>query len=195
MKILDIGSGKESVASLVFSHIEDKEIVRLDADANLNPDIIHDITKELPKELKGQFDIVYVSHVLEHIDRSFVIGTFINLSAALKNLGEMWIIVPSMEWAAQEILNQRDGRHIQGMIWGGQNTSWDYHRCGFTLSALRQLFELTGLVVRKAYQSPFGIVLDGDKQVNCVQNVVIGAKYELNHAETQIAESVNLSEV
>lgn len=177
MKILDIGSGLESVASIVFSEIKDKEVVRLDADESLKPDIVHDVTKELPQELYGQFDVVYMSHVLEHIDRLSVISTLSNVSKALKNYGELWVIVPSMEWAAQEIGNHRDGLHIQGMIWGGQNTEWDYHRCGFTLYALRQLFEILGLVVRKAYQSPFGIVMNG-QEFGCVQNVVIGAKYE-----------------
>lgn len=176
MKILDVGSGKESVAALVFTDVE-KEIVRMDADEALAPDIVHDITTELPEHLHGQFDIVYVSHVLEHIDRLKVIQTLVYLSKALKNYGEMWVIVPSMEWAAQEILDQRDGLHIQGMIWGGQNTQWDYHRCGFTLHAMRQLFEIIGLVVRKAYQSPFGIVM-GEHEFTCAQNVVIGARYD-----------------
>lgn len=177
MKILDVGSGANSVAAQVFAHIEDKEIVRMDADESLKPDVLHDITQELPEHLHGQFDIVYVSHVMEHIDRIKVIQTLVYLSKALKNLGEMWVIVPSMEWGAQEILNGRDGLHIQGLIFGGQNTPWDYHRCGFTLSSLRTLFEIIGLVVRKAYQSPFGIVM-GDQEVNCVQNVVIGARYD-----------------
>jgi hypothetical protein len=177
MRILDVGSGKNSVAAQVFADVKDKEIVRMDADEALNPDILHDITQELPEHLLGQFDIVYVSHVMEHIDRIRVIQTLVYLSKALKNLGEMWVIVPSMEWGAQEILAGRDGLHIQGLIFGGQNTPWDYHRCGFTLSALRTLFDLIGLVVRKAYQSPFGIEL-GENVVNCVQNVVIGARYD-----------------
>lgn len=185
MKILDIGSGVASVAALVFSDVKDKEIVRMDANESLKPDIVHDITTPLPENLLGQFDVVYVSHVLEHIDRLKVIQTLAFLSKALKNMGEMWVIVPSMEWAASEILHGRDGLHTQGMIWGGQNTEWDYHRCGFTLASLRQLFEILQLVVRKAYQSPFGIVM-GENEFKCVQNVVIGARYDeiTKHAET-----------
>lgn len=175
MKVLDVGCGSESVAAIIFKDEEHLEVTRMDANKDLAPDVLHDITLEFPENLQAQFDVVYASHVLEHIDRVSVIPTLANLASGLKDYGELWVVVPSMEWAAQEILEQRDGVHIQGMIWGGQNTPWDYHRCGFTLAALRQLFEINGLVVRKAYQSPFGIVMGG-REFACVQNVVIGAR-------------------
>ena len=104
VKILDIGSGVASVASVVFDDIQDKQIVRADINPDLKPDVIFDITKPLPEELKGQFDIVYCSHMMEHIDRNKVFAAMDNLIAAAKDMGEIWVIVPSMEWAANEIL-------------------------------------------------------------------------------------------
>ena len=176
VKILDIGSGVASVASVVFGDIQDKQIVRADVNPDLKPDVIFDITKPLPEELKGQFDIVYCSHMMEHIDRNKVFTALDNLIAAAKDMGEIWVIVPSMEWAANEILRGRDGIHIQGHIFGGQSNEWEYHRSGFTLSALRKLFELRGVLVRKAYQSPFTLGYE-NREFQCVQNVVIGLKY------------------
>lgn len=180
LKILDIGSGPESVAAIVFKD-EEKEITRLDANADLNPDVVHDITTPLPAELCDRFDIVYCSHVMEHIDRLKVLPTLQNLSRALRDRGELWVVVPSLEWVAREILNGRDGLHIQGHIFGGQATPWDYHRVGFTLLGLRQSLEVVGLVTRKAYQSPFEIEVSINDQkhiYHCLQNVVIGARVD-----------------
>jgi len=176
VKILDIGSGVASVASVVFDDIQDKQIVRADINPDLKPDVIFDITKPLPEELKGQFDIVYCSHMMEHIDRNKVFAAMDNLIAAAKDMGEIWVIVPSMEWAANEILRGRDGIHIQGHIFGGQSNEWEYHRSGFTLSALRFLFESRKILVRKAYQAPFTLGYE-NREFQCVQNVVIGLKY------------------
>ena len=176
VKILDIGSGVASVASVVFDDIQDKQIVRADVNPDLKPDVIFDITKSLPEELKGQFDIVYCSHMMEHIDRNKVFAAMDNLIAAAKDMGEIWVIVPSMEWAANEILRGRDGIHIQGHIFGGQSNEWEYHRSGFTLSALRFLFESRKILVRKAYQAPFTLGYE-NREFQCVQNVVIGLKY------------------
>ena len=176
VKILDIGSGVASVASVVFDDIQDKQIVRADVNPDLKPDVIFDITKPLPEELKGQFDIVYCSHMMEHIDRNKVFTAMDNLISAAKDMGEIWVIVPSMEWAANEILRGRDGIHIQGHIFGGQSNEWEYHRSGFTLSALRFLFESRKILVRKAYQAPFTLGYE-NQEFQCVQNVVIGLKY------------------
>lgn len=176
VKVLDIGSGSASVAAQVFSHLE-LDVTRMDADSNNKPDILHDITQPLPEELHGKFDIVYASHVLEHIDRNKVVGVFRNIIKAARNLGEIWILVPSMEWAANEIINRREGIHVQMNIFGGQQNEFDYHRCGFTLAALRQLAEISGLIVRKAYQSPFTIVSEG-REYPSLQNVLIAVRFD-----------------
>ncbi len=177
IRILDIGSGPESVAAQIFSGIPEKEIIRLDADPDNKPDIIHDITQPLPEELRSQFDLVLAAHVMEHIDRDKVVNTFRNVISSVKNMGEVWILVPSMEWAASELINQRDGVQVQLSIFGGQKNFWDIHRCGFTLAALRQMVEICGLIVRKAYQSPFKI-WQADKEYTAIQNIVIGARYD-----------------
>lgn len=176
VKILDVGSGPNSVAKTVFEHLE-TDVTRMDGNPENNPDILHDITEPLPDELKGKFDIVYISHVLEHIDRMKVIDVFRNVIQAARNLGEIWVIVPSFEWAANEIINRREGIHVQMNVFGGQAGPLDYHRCGFTLASLRQMVELSGLVVRKAYQSPFYIGFN-EKEYASLQNVVIAIRVD-----------------
>lgn len=182
VKILDIGSGETSVAAQAFDWLEDKEIVRLDVNPDTKPDILHDIREPLPEDLYGKFDILYISHVLEHIDRGAVIKTFRQLVMAVRNFGEVWVVVPSLEWAANEIINRREGLHVQMNIFGGQLHPWDTHKCGFTLLALRQLMELCGLIIRRAYQSPFVILAEG-KRFGSLQNVVVGVRYSGDPAE------------
>jgi cyclopropane fatty-acyl-phospholipid synthase-like methyltransferase len=177
VKILDIGSGYGSLAETIFESIAEKEIVRMDADPEKKPDILHDITTPLPEELRGQFDLVLASHVMEHIGRDKVVDAFRHAISAVKNMGEVWILVPSLEWAANEIINLRDGLHVQGTIFGGQLDPFDVHQCGFTLASLRQMVELCGLIVRKAYQSPCTITVGGT-EYGSLQNIVIGARYD-----------------
>ena len=192
VRILDVGSGAESVAAQVFDWLGEKEITRLDVHPDTKPDILHDITQPLPEELHGQFDIVFISHVLEHIDRPRVIEAFRNVISAVRNLGEVWVIVPSAEWAANEIINRREGIHVQMNIFGGQLHPWDYHKCSFTLLSLRQVVELCGLIVRRAYQSPFQIIHDG-KQYGSLQNVVIGARYDALNDPAEAIEAVQVA--
>lgn len=177
MKVLDIGSGPNSVASITF---EGAEILRLDIDPELNPDVLHDITKPFPPELHGQFDAIYCSHVLEHIPRAQVIGTVMNMLAPLRVGGELWVIVPSLEWAAREILKDQPSSVMIPHIFGSQSNEWQYHRCGFTLNLLRQIFELAGFVPRQAYQAPF-IITSSGKDFPSLQNIVVGMKYEEQH--------------
>ena len=40
------------------------------------------------------------------------------------------------------------------------------------------MVEICGLVVKKSYQSPFTII-DNGKEYGCIQNIVIGARYDI----------------
>jgi SAM-dependent methyltransferase len=187
LKVLDIGSGcggPEFQINYFLEHLKEKEIVRLDVNPETHPDILHDITKELPEEYKNAFDIVFCSHVLEHMARDEVFPVLRNMASALKNMGEIYILVPSLEWAAKEILMHHDGIQIQGLIFGAQypGNPWELHKSGFTLHALRYMAELCGLLIKKAYQSPFVLIMPSTtKNYPAVQNVLIAARYDGLH--------------
>lgn len=177
MRILDVGCGPNSVAAQMFEKVEDKEVVRLDIDPDNKPDVVHDISSPLPVELVGAFDVVIAYHVMEHLDRAVVIQSFKNITAAVRNGGELWVSCPSLEWACDEIKAHREGTYVQAVIFGNQHSPWDYHRCGFTMQALRQMVAISGMIVKKATQSTYFISSE-EKQYRCIQNVVVGAKYE-----------------
>ncbi len=178
VKILDIGAGKEGTAQIVFNFLGDLEITRLDADPANEPDILFDIASgDLPEEHLGKADIVYASHVLEHIDRERVFQAVKNCALAVRPGGELWVSVPSLEWACKMILYGHDDAGVQLTLFGGQRDQWDYHRSAFTLAALRQLIDMMGLTVRRAYQAPLQLSWYG-KDFTALQNVVIGYRPE-----------------
>jgi predicted SAM-dependent methyltransferase len=180
-RVLDVGSGLESAAGVVLEHLN-PDVVRLDVNPKCNPDILHDITNPFPEGLQDSFDVVYVSHVLEHIDRDQVITVLKNVIACLKDGGEIWLLVPSMEWAAEQVMHGRDHAGIQLALYGGQQNPNDYHRSGFTLNALRFMVESQGLFVRKAYTAPFLLGIYG-KEYQALQNIVIAIRNDAWHEE------------
>jgi hypothetical protein len=113
---------------------------------------------------------------MEHIDRDKVVEVIRNISEAVRSGGELWVLVPSLEFACGEILAGRDSPGIQGLLFGGQLHPWDYHRCGFTLKELRFMLEISDMVIRRCYQSPLVIIIN-DKEYRTLQNVVVGMRY------------------
>lgn len=179
MKILDVGAGVkgQSVAAVIFKEVDDLEVVRMDIDPQHEPDLLQDITQPFPEELYEAFDIVVASHVLEHIDRDMVIVAIKNMARAVRVGGELWIMVPSMEWAARQIRQGNNNPVVQAIVFGGQHAEYDYHRAGFTLLDLRQLMDIIGFATRKAYQAPLGIGIEG-KTYDAIQDIIIGYKYQ-----------------
>ena len=190
LQILDIGSGpKGGTAAEVFGPIIDEgyeyELVKVDIVPDNKPDVIHDIRTPFPEELLGRFDLVLASHVFEHVERHVALTTFKNMVATLAKGGELWVIVPSLEWCAQEILAHRNNAAVWLCLYGGgepnQPSVW-YHNMGYTLMMLRDVFRASGLVVRKAYQAPLMIPFtreDGESiTIQAVQNIVMGVKVD-----------------
>ena len=160
--------------SLTFAN-QDIHITTLDADPQAQPDILHDFTDPLPKEWIGKFDILYLSHVLEHILRAKLAQVMTNCRFALREKGELWIYVPSLEWACKEILAGRETMVVQGALYGGQKDELDLHRCAFTLQSLVQLVAHQGFDIKQAGTGKF-LCGWGDKVYEIPQNVVVGVK-------------------
>lgn len=176
VSVLDIGcSAGNPAAESILEFIEDKRITRLDIDPAVAPEVLHDITLPLPEDLQGKFDIVVAAHVLEHIRRADVTQVLRNIVTAVREMGEVWILVPSLEWASDQIRVGRDNEVVQRVVFGNQDDPYQFNHCGFTLNALRTHAEVCGMLVRKAYQSPRVMTLY-DKQWTTVQNVVIGMR-------------------
>lgn len=103
--ILNVGSGKSTMDDAIF--VEDLVgciEYRLDIDNDNNPDICLDATN-LSGLSDNQFDVVYTSHMMEHLDYFQVIPTIKDFLRITKSNGEVRIIVPNLKAIASEIAN------------------------------------------------------------------------------------------
>lgn len=171
--LLDVGSGPEGTAQAWFP---EATIFRLDANPEFNPDFVQDIREPFPDELHDRFDIVFASHVLEHCERHRQIDTVKNLATAVREGGELWILVPSLEWVAVELRKDQPSPATLAALYGSQTDPWQYHKCGHTLFMLRQIVEKAGLVARQAYQGPLTINMNG-KPYPALQNIMVSLKH------------------
>jgi predicted SAM-dependent methyltransferase len=177
LKILNIGCTGEYMCNdprISFAG-QSFEMQTMDVDKDSKPTFVHDIRQSLPVKHHFQFDTVYMSHVLEHIERSKLKQTIDNCWLALKSKGELWVFVPCLEWVCQEVLNGNESIVIQGSLYGGQKDEWDTHKVAFSLNALGALVTNSGFTVRKSGRSQYKSIVNG-KEYLCYQNVVIGVK-------------------
>jgi SAM-dependent methyltransferase len=182
--VLDVGSGDGSAARGLFPN---GRVVRLDAHSVTGPDYVADICEELPIELNLSFDIVLASHVLEHISRKKVVGAVKNIRKALRYGGLAYLVVPSLEWAALEILKDKPSDGLLAFLYGEPDIPFQGHVSGYTLMMLRQLASMAGLHVREAFQTPFVMTLTGKDSVQKftpTQNVVVAMRAEDDQEET-----------
>jgi len=103
------------------------------------------------------------------------------MAALLKPGGIFHIMVPSLEWAAHEILDKdKASPMLLPLIFGGQENEFMYHRSGFTIPILRGELEKAGLIPRVAQVQPFVIrssTPDGKiTEYKCGENYVQGVK-------------------
>ena len=179
MRVLDIGCGDKTECQTIFPN---EDITTLDVDPALKPDIVADVTEKLP--ITKKYDTVFMSHVIEHIPRLEVVPAIRNAAEVLKVGGKIYIITPSLEWAARKILEE-ENLHVSVLasLFGSQENEWSFHRCGFTMMLLRQAVRMAGLHDMEAYQGSFGIEMDSGI-IKAQQNIVVGWKVITDGEET-----------
>ena len=148
----------------------------------LPPDTEFD--KAYRPEKHGYYDIIFLGHYLQFKDRKEV-GPFLrNLRDCLVEDGELWVSVPSLEYAALQILKD-DSPSFDAFtaIYGDDNHP---HKCGFRLLELRLVVMNAGYEIRRAIQEAYKISMttkDGTQEMLSMQNLVIAAKHDGNPAE------------
>jgi predicted SAM-dependent methyltransferase len=183
VRLLNVGSGPIENEITEFPDVT--EIVRLDINPDVEPDVVCDITKGMPFE--EEFDLVYAFHVLEHLYRLDVMPAIKNLRNVLKDGGELWLAVPSWEWVCTQGLSESPSDVMLAVAFGSQETEYQLHKCAFTLNQLRGLTEAIGMIPRKATQMPFPI-LQGDQTYTVPQNVVIAMRHKEFERELDITD-------
>jgi predicted SAM-dependent methyltransferase len=154
LKILEIGAGPKPQAQDIW---KDAEIETLDADEQYKPTYLCNAEK-IPEELYEKYDALLASHVLEHFPNWKVLNVLKEWRKVVKiNTGQVHIVVPSFEWAAEQALSEHPSPGTLPHLFGGNVTQWDIHKTAFTMRHLRVLFEAAGLAVIRARTGPYNI--------------------------------------
>lgn|SRR3990167_10441036 len=119
----------------------DFEFIGVDIDPEVKPDIIADITKLLPFK-DEEFDLVYASHIIEHINNDELWTTLAEWIRILKVDGYLEIYIPDITWACQKVIDGKIKDYmVLQVLYGSQENKWQFHKIGFTLKSLRDFVE------------------------------------------------------
>ena len=129
-------------------------------------DVVADITETLPFD-SGSAELVYASHLLEHVATEEVPRVLAEWRRVLRPGGTLLVAVPDLE-AIARMLVERPGWFTPphapwiGAIYGGQKDDWDFHKTGFTAPWLAYCLDQAGFGdVRRVDRFPEARVDDG----------------------------------
>ncbi len=172
--VLEIGANQKPQAQFI-EEWKGAKILTLDVDKEQKPDIVADAA-DMPPELYGKLDGLLASHVLEHFSYWSTNKVLAGWVKCLKEGGELHILVPSLEWAARQVLSENPSPAIYAQLYAGQVNQWDVHLTGFTMRKLRQLFEKEGLAVHTARTGIYHLNVSTLGVFPAEQHYIVGVK-------------------
>lgn len=172
--ILEIGANQKAQAQFVDA-FQGGKILTLDVDEKQKPDILADAA-DMPPELYDKLDGLLASHVLEHFSYWKTDQVLAGWIRCLKAGGEIHILVPSLEWAAREVLSEQPSPAVYAQLYAGQVNQWDVHLTGFTMRKLRQLFEKAGIDVYIARTGIYHLRVSTLGEFEAHQHYIAGVK-------------------
>jgi predicted SAM-dependent methyltransferase len=106
---------------------------------------------DLSRFADNSLDVIYSSHVLEHLDyQDEIANTLKDWLRALKPGGLVQISVPDLAVMARLLgdsrLDKAQRFHVMRMIFGGHTHSFDYHQTGLTEEFLSDFLQQAGFV-------------------------------------------------
>lgn len=141
------------------------EFCNVDVDVTTRADVIDDITS-LRKFRDGFADVIYACHVLEHMSHAEVPRVLATWHRVLRPGGLLYISVPDIDRIVKiytqhwEHFQTRPNSPWIGLLYGGQEDRYDFHKTGFNLTWMTELLERCGFsdVTEYAHEPhPFGV--------------------------------------
>lgn len=119
---------------------DEYKTITVDIRDETKPDYRADV-RELPFG-DNYFDLVFSSHVLEHLSREDYKIALKEWTRILKPDGELRTIVPNIEWAVEQFkegkaLDPQIKPHVWNVLYGGQSNPFDFHYNGWTEQTLQ----------------------------------------------------------
>jgi predicted SAM-dependent methyltransferase len=97
-------------------------------------------------------EVIYASHLLEHIEHDRILALLDHWKQKLQAGGEIVVNVPDLCWAAKQIIKYENGYLLDGyyntfsgehgvlsILYGSQTHEGEYHKGGFTKRYLEDL--------------------------------------------------------
>lgn len=113
-------------------------------------DIITDI-HNLSYFNNEKVELIYCSHVLEHIPRHEYKEVLKNWFDVLSHGGILRLAVPDIEAVFENYQKYKNLEILRGFLWGGQTYDENYHYCGWDFKTLKKDLEDIGFTRIKRY--------------------------------------------
>jgi len=145
--------------------------------AHLFPDFEIVVCDGMPSEPAER---VLLNGVLQYMTFSAALAVLTRSAELVTPGGELHVIVPSVDWAARELIKPHPSPAAEFILWGKQYQGDDLYHSGWTISHLRTYITKVGCVVREAkaidaYWTLLGP--DGrEEEVPVKLNYVVGVK-------------------
>ena len=145
-RVLHAGCGRRELDRDIFPGWAE---TRLDIDPECYPDMVGSMAN-LDLIGDGEFDAVYTSHALEHLNAHDAARALREFHRILRPGGVALVIVPDLEGIepTAEVVYESPGGPITGldMIYGHnvRSSPWMQHRCGFIKATLEAAFLSAG---------------------------------------------------
>lgn len=190
--VLNIGSGN---TKLNFNCFKQYKEITYDADVNVNPDIVGNILNL--KNFKSEtIDVIFASHILEHVYTHEVVDILKNTFRILKSNGLAFFIVPNLKHLADKFQSGNLDEPIYNTSLGpicaldilyghtaqlAQDKVYMSHKTGFTKEIAARLFAELNITahILEAESNLFIIVAKTSLDKLCVDpNLIIKEFYE-----------------
>ena len=132
MRVLAIGENAKDFAQEIF------------------PEAEIDTAPLLPGKKRGEYDSLLSYLALPRVPYRDIMRTVRAWVDALKPGGELTLMVPSLEWAAVQILSPERSPALAVHLYGDQGARDRQHASGFTMLDLRSLCSMVGIAVTHA---------------------------------------------
>jgi predicted SAM-dependent methyltransferase len=132
--------------------------------------------RDLSRFADETFDEIYASHVLEHFDfKGALVRALKQWHRVLKPGGKIYISVPNLEvlcrfFAMKDEFTLKQRMMLMHMMFGGHESSDDYHYTGFDVDILGQFLAKAGFTRMEPVEE-FGIF--EDTSAVCIKGVPI----------------------
>jgi len=131
---LHLGCGKRYIKGFINIDAYDTDLADLTSDV-----------RNLPME-HDTVDLIYASHVLEHLDTSGMWEAILEWNRVLKKDGVVRISVPNFEAVVDQYRKGVSLLKLKPFIYGGENAEWDRHFFCFDKATLISIFAQAGFL-------------------------------------------------